>query len=354
MAEKFLTQEQLSVFCSSLAMLLRSGASLSEASSLFEEDGMDTALRQASTEISLSVAAGETFSAAAEKTGVFPEYALSVFSTAELSGRLDEALDRLADHYDRQSALYDRLRSTLTYPAALMLMMCGVLAVLVFAVLPMFERVYDNLTGSLLSSSYAYVLAATLIGASAWCLRGFWASFCSFWRLLCAPIKVGKSSEIQWKRAASRSKAAWLLAVSEVMDTLSALLASGTVKTVQLALCIEQTRHKKLHEALEKCREETQMGVGIATAFAHQKILPAMYGKMLLGGAKSGELVQVTENLARRTAQEAENGLCSVIDRTEPILIGFLTASVRFDAFKRYAALARHFERNLREKLWAF
>lgn len=119
MAEKFLTQEQLSVFCSSLAMLLRSGASLSEASSLFEEDGMDTALRQASTEISLSVAAGETFSAAAEKTGVFPEYALSVFSTAELSGRLDEALDRLADHYDRQSALYDRLRSTLTYPESL-------------------------------------------------------------------------------------------------------------------------------------------------------------------------------------------------------------------------------------------
>ena len=71
MAEKFLTQEQLSAFCSSLAMLLRSGASLSEASSLFEEDGMDTALRQASTEISLSVAAGETFSAAAEKTGVY-------------------------------------------------------------------------------------------------------------------------------------------------------------------------------------------------------------------------------------------------------------------------------------------
>ena len=48
MAEKFLTQEQLSAFCSSLAMLLRSGASLSEASSLFEEDGMDTALRRVS------------------------------------------------------------------------------------------------------------------------------------------------------------------------------------------------------------------------------------------------------------------------------------------------------------------
>ena len=319
MAEKFLTQEQLSVFCSSLAMLLRSGASLSEVSSLFEEDGTDTALRQASTEISLSVAAGETFSTAAEKTGVFPEYALSVFSTAELSGRLDEALDRLADHYDRQSALYDRLRSTLTYPAVLML---------VFAVLPMFERVYDNLTGSLLSSSYAYVLAATLIGRISLVFAGLLGIVLL---VLAFGIRSDKGREkLRNTMETSRftRKAAWLLAVSEVMDTLSALLASGTDEDSALALCIEQTRHKKLHEALEKCREETQMGVGIATAFAHQKILPAMYGKMLLGGARSGELVQVTENLARRTAQEAENGLCSVIDRTEPILIGFLTASV--------------------------
>lgn len=331
MAEKFLTQEQLSAFCSSLAMLLRSGASLSEASSLFEEDGMDTALRQASTEISLSVAAGETFSAAAEKTGVFPEYALSVFSTAELSGRLDEALDRLADHYDRQSALYDRLRSTLTYPAVLMLMMCGVLAVLVFAVLPMFERVYDNLTGSLLSSSYAYVLAATLIGRISLVFAGLLGIVLLVLLVLAFGIRSDKGRE-KLRNAMETSRftrrAAWLLAVSEVMDTLSALLASGTDEDSALALCIEQARHKKLHEALEKCREETQMGVGIATAFAHQKILPAMYGKMLLGGAQSGELVQVTENLARRTAQEAENGLCSVIDRTEPILIGFLTASV--------------------------
>lgn len=314
MAEKFLTQEQLSAFCSSLAMLLRSGASLSEASSLFEEDGMDTALRQASTEISLSVAAGEPFSAAAEKTGVFPEYALSVFSTAELSGRLDEALDRLADHYDRQSALYDRLRSTLTYPAVLMLMMCGVLAVLVFAVLPMFERVYDNLTGSLLSSSYAYVLAATLIGRISLVFAGLLG-------IVLLVLAFGMRSD------KGREKLRNTMETSRFTRK-AALLASGTDEDSALALCIEQTRHKKLHKALEKCREETQMGVGIATAFAHQKILPAMYGKMLLGGAQSGELVQVTENLARRTAQEAENGLCSVIDRTEPILIGFLTASV--------------------------
>ena len=65
-------------------MLLRSGASLSEASSLFEEDGMDTALRQTSTEDQPFGCGGRDVFGSGEKTGVFPEYALSVFSTAEL------------------------------------------------------------------------------------------------------------------------------------------------------------------------------------------------------------------------------------------------------------------------------
>ena len=87
-------------------MLLRSGASLSEASSLFEEDGMDTALRQASTEISLSVAAGETFSAAAEKTGVFQgiRQPSRFWQQSDFPADWTKPLDRLADHYDRQRA----------------------------------------------------------------------------------------------------------------------------------------------------------------------------------------------------------------------------------------------------------
>lgn len=139
-----------------------------------------------------------------------------------------------------------------------------------------------------------------------------------------------------------------------MMDTLSALLASGTDEDSALALCIEQTRHKKLHEALEKCREETQMGIGIATAFAHQKILPAMYGKMLLGGAQSGELVQVT---GKPRAPHGAGGGKRAVQRHRPHGADFDRIShrvCRFDAFKRHAALARHFERNLREKLWVF
>ena len=57
-------------------------------------------------------------------------------------------------------------------------------------------------------------------------------------------------------------------------------------------------------------------------------MLPPLYGRMLLSGSESGHLSETMEELSRRLGQEAEEGLCAVMDRTEPVLIGFLTLSV--------------------------
>lgn len=90
--------------------------------------------------------------------------------TAEASGRLEEGLGRLAEYYDRQDALEKKVRSAVTYPAALLLLLGGVLAVLVFGVMPMFQNVYDNVTGGLAASSYAYVLWAEVLSRVGLCV----------------------------------------------------------------------------------------------------------------------------------------------------------------------------------------
>ena len=174
MANQILVQQQISVFCSSLGMMLHAGVPLQEAVGLFaqqnaasflEEDAsVSPALRAAAAGMAEALARGDSFADAAAATGAFPAYALGVFRAAEFSGRLEEAMPRLADYYERQSRLYDRLRGAVLYPVALLLMMCVVLAVLVFGVLPLFVRVYDSLTGSVTASAYAYVPAAVVIG----------------------------------------------------------------------------------------------------------------------------------------------------------------------------------------------
>ena len=249
---------------------------------------------------------------------------------AELSGRLDEVLDRLADYYDRQHALNERLRSTLTYPVALLLMMCGVLSVLVFSVLPMFVRVYNSLTGSLAASSYAYVLAASLIGRVSLVLAVAVSAVLLVLAVMLHTQKGREKLNGPMERSRFTRKAARQLAVSQMADTVSTMLASGAEEDSALEQCIRQTSHTGLRTALQACRSDMQQGTGMAQAFLRHKVLPPLYARMLQGGSESGSLPAAMESVALRMGQEAENALCRLIDDIEPVLIGFLTVSVGF------------------------
>lgn len=330
MAVQILSEEQISVFCRSLAMMLRSGVTMQEAVELFVQDGDDASplLHSTAQQMEKALGEGQSFAQTARDTGAFPEYALGVFSMAELSGRLDEVLDRLADYYDRQHALNERLRSTLTYPVALLLMMCGVLSVLVFSVLPMFVRVYNSLTGSLAASSYAYVLAASLIGRVSLVLAVAVSAVLLVLTVMLHTQKGREKLNGPMERSRFTCKAARQLAVSQMADTVSAMLASGAEEDSALEQCIRQTSHTGLRTSLQACRSDMQQGTGMAQAFLRHKVLPPLYARMLQGGSESGSLPAAMESVALRMGQEAENALCRLIDDIEPVLIGFLTVSV--------------------------
>ena len=332
MAVQILSEEQISVFCRSLAMMLRSGVTMQEAVELFVQDGDDASplLHSTAQQMEKALGEGQSFAQTARDTGTFPEYALGVFSMAELSGRLDEVLDRLADYYDRQHALNERLRSTLTYPVALLLMMCGVLSVLVFSVLPMFVRVYNSLTGSLAASSYAYVLAASLIGRVSLVLAVAVSAVLLVLAVMLHTQKGREKLNGPMERSRFTRKAARQLAVSQMADTVSTMLASGAEEDSALEQCIRQTSHTGLRTALQACRSDMQQGTGMAQAFLRHKVLPPLYARMLQGGSESGSLPAAMESVALRMGQEAENALCRLIDDFEPVLIGFLTVSVGF------------------------
>lgn len=332
MAVQILSEEQISVFCRSLAMMLRSGVTMQEAVELFVQDGDDASplLHSTAQQMEKALGEGQSFAQTARDTGAFPEYALGVFSMAELSGRLDEVLDRLADYYDRQHALNERLRSTLTYPVALLLMMCCVLSVLVFSVLPMFVRVYNSLTGSLAASSYAYVLAASLIGRVSLVLAVAVSAVLLVLTVMLHTQKGREKLNGPMERSRFTRKAARQLAVSQMADTVSTMLASGAEEDSALEQCIRQTSHTGLRTALQACRSDMQQGTGMAQAFLRHKVLPPLYARMLQGGSESGSLPAAMESVALRMGQEAENALCRLIDDIEPVLIGFLTVSVGF------------------------
>lgn len=327
MADKMLSSAQISIFCSSMAMMLRSGVPIGEAVGLFAEDNHG-AMADVAKSMSLEMEAGEAFAAVAERTEAFPAYALGVFRTAEDTGRLDEALERLGDYYQRQHELGERLKTTIAYPVALLLLMCGVLSVLVFAVLPMFQRVYTSLTGSLVSSAYAYVTLSSLVGRVALVLAVVVAIALLALVLTMRTDEGRKKLQAPLENASFTKNAIWLLAVSQLADTLSTLLASGTTPDDAIHQALELAEHDKLKEVLPQCIEDMDHGESLEETLFRRGVFPALYGRMLVGGGKSGNLERVLARLSDRLGRDAEDGLCGVIDATEPVLIGFLTVAV--------------------------
>jgi len=174
-------------FCEQAAMILKSGLSF--------EDDLAALCRDASAHAgfepleSLAEALGETgsLSAALEKNPVLPDHAIQMIAIGDAAGTLDEVLARLSAYYMRTGQVRDRIRSAVTYPAVLTLLMGSVIAVLLFRVLPVFSRVLDSMgaggtqTGNMVTrigiilggiAMIVTVLILGLIVLCAWSLKG--------------------------------------------------------------------------------------------------------------------------------------------------------------------------------------
>ena len=74
--------------------------------------------------------AGESFSQAMAKSEGFPGYAVEMAATGEQSGHLEQVMRNLEVYYDEEDRMFNKLRSSVGYPAALLVItgVCGVLA----------------------------------------------------------------------------------------------------------------------------------------------------------------------------------------------------------------------------------
>ena len=96
-----LTNLEIASFCSEMAMILKSGISSLEGIDLLREDAQTKAEKELLDEIYQSVMDTGRLDQALEETKVFPEYLIRMTQIGEETGTLDEVMESLAEHYDR-------------------------------------------------------------------------------------------------------------------------------------------------------------------------------------------------------------------------------------------------------------
>ena len=328
MAKNELSSIAVSAFCENLAMMLEAGIQPDEAAALLAEDTHNPLFHKTAQTMQESLLLGSTLSEAAKNCGTFPPYVVKMIAAGEASGRTDAVLRSLARHYSAQDQLQKKLKSAVVYPGLLLGLMALILIVLLSQVLPVFTGVYNRFAGNVASSSFAYIQFAYGVGWFALVITLLLAALLVFCLVTARTTKGRSRLSGLFELLPLTSSASRKLAVARFTSTLSIFIASGVDVDTALDAADGMVDHGETHEKIQKCKISMSKGSGLATAIFNEKVFEPLYGRMLLSGARSGNLEQVLARLSDLFTQDANNALDSLIDSIEPLLAGFLTISV--------------------------
>ena len=142
--------EDMIIFNVELANMTGAGVSLLDSLRILSKQFENARLRKAITRVLESIIAGETFSAAlARHPRIFSRFLVNMVKAGESSGNLAVVLQRVADYYESQALLRQRIKEIILYPLIVLTLAGGVTLFLVTFVIPRFVEIFKTMNISL-------------------------------------------------------------------------------------------------------------------------------------------------------------------------------------------------------------
>jgi type II secretory pathway component PulF len=313
-----------------LATLLAAGTTLDRALGFAGEHAGHQDVAGGFERVRQRVRDGSSLSAALGAEELLGVFGIAVVRAGEESGGLDDALGRLAEHYERVRDLQAQLRSTLLYPA-LMAIVAGVgIVVLLTFVVPRFSALLADVGGTLPWTTRALVSMSGVVTHWWW-----------LWLPLIALLFVGTRQwllapehRVQWH--ASRLRWPVLgdlelkLAAARYTRALGVLVKSGVGVLPAMRLAGQVVTNAALGTRLASAVEEVSKGERIGASLVGS--LPPLAVQLISAGEESGKLDELSLRAADALDSDVQRRLKSLIALVEPVLIVLFGGVVGFIA----------------------
>ena len=331
MAHKLLESSALSTFCGSMATMLSAGIQTDEATLMLAENRERSRFQTVCHQLYEHVVKGESLAQAMKSTEAFPQYAVDMVATGERSGHIEQVLRNLEVYYDEEDRLFTKLRSSVGYPAALLVIMSVILAFTVAIILPVFSDVYANMAGSLATGSYSSVTLSVTIGWIALIVM----VVCAVIALLLAASTSSTRGRERVMRLLERlpqtKQAMYQLALSRFTAALATLVSSGVTDEESMSRAIATVDHAKLRQKLEAAAasmNDLNNPRSLTQAISEFGVFDPLYARMLNVGMRSGNTDETLSQLSSTFFDDAVVQIDRALDNIEPLLAAFLTVAV--------------------------
>jgi len=318
------------LFSKQLAVLLKSGVPLLQSLELLT-DQFEGRMHYLLVTIKDEVKGGISLADAMEKyPKVFDTIYVQLVRAGEASGKLDEILERLTSYLERREAIKKKIRGALQYPIIQLVIAVGVVIVLLTAVVPQLQGLFEaqgerlpTSTKIMLAVSDAvrhyFILIALVIGILI-AIFVYWSRTASGARIL-DQIKL----KIPIIKYISRTNA-----IVQFCYTLGLLIESGVNLAESLDIVVKIVDNRILADTLREARDKIIKQGKIAQYLRQTNIFPPIAIHLIRTGEETGEL----GSMLLSVAQNYEMDLTELIDRAtgmlSPIMLVVMALIVGF------------------------
>ena len=162
--DRGLTPIELSGFCSEIALMLGAGMPLYAGMEALEKTYEQDAHADLYHKVSETLTQTGSLRDALEETHAFPTYLVEMCGIGERTGHLEDVMQGLSAYYERESRIRQAVRSAVTYPLVLSVMMVLILMVLILKVMPVFRRVLGSMGVAMTATGSMMMNVGTVIG----------------------------------------------------------------------------------------------------------------------------------------------------------------------------------------------
>src|SRR3989344_757652 len=135
----------LMVMTRQFATLLESQVPLSDALTNLYHQTTSGVLKEAIAKIATDIESGHSLSQAMEnQTPIFSEFFINMIRSAEVTGRLAEVLNFLADYLENQAVLVSKIKNALFYPIFVIALFFVIIIIMVTFVLPQITPIFSE------------------------------------------------------------------------------------------------------------------------------------------------------------------------------------------------------------------
>ncbi len=321
----------LMVFTRQFATLLASQVSISDSLANLFKQTTNPILKETIYEISNDIDAGFSLSQGFEKhPEIFSEFYINMIRSAEVTGRLSEVMDFLADYLERQSLLKSKVQNALAYPAFVVVLFFVVVVIMVTFVFPQIMPIFEESNVAVPFYTTAILKTGIFLGEWWWAVLAAFALFI----ILLIDYFQSKEGRIVFDEVSLRAPVIGRLFqkmyIARFAESTRVLIRGGLTIPQAIEISSRTVGNKVYEGLLQGASEQIRKGKLLSKILEEIPEFPPLVSQLVSIGEQTGRLEDLLKKVNDFYTREVEDMVNNLVTLIQPILMVAIGGMIAF------------------------